>query len=48
MDVYARWSIVLHLKMVHTPLKVLDNHTRMHAHGFGFFDKTDAFQCFRV
>ena len=29
-------AFVLHLKMVHTPLKVPDDHVRMQAHSFSF------------
>ena len=32
---------MLHIKMVCTPLKVLDDCMRMHTHGFSFFSKTD-------
>ena len=37
-------AFVLHLKMVHTPLKVPDDCARMFMHGFSFFkDKTSKF-----
>ena len=29
-------AFVLYLKMAHTPHKVLDDHMRMHVHGFSF------------
>ena len=39
-------AFVLHLKMVHTPLKVLDDCTRMHMHDFSFFDQADVISKF--
>ena len=35
---------VLHLKMAHTVLKILDDHEMMHAHGFNFLKKKHVFQ----
>ena len=32
-------AFVLHLKMVHLPLKVLDDCARMHVHSFSFSKK---------